>query len=102
MSLARMTTLALGSSLVGSTLPIILVNLDLILRFALDLGLIASVIAFIVGFMLLLHGVGTLQAGFYRALRWYRTRIPAIAILNDLPWSVEKGAYVWVWSKNGS
>ena len=99
MNVVRTTTLALGASLIGSTLPTILMNIDLILKFIFNLSLVMTMLGLTVGFMLLLHGVGALQAGFCRALRWYRIRKPSIAILADLPWSAEKGTFAWAWSK---
>jgi hypothetical protein len=85
MDVIKTTTLAMGASLIGSSLPMVLTKLDVL-----------PLTIFIMGIIFLLHGTGLLQehivGGF---LRWYRTKKPVIAIINDLPWS----EYGHVWSR---
>lgn len=85
MNVVRTTTLAIGASLIGSSLFIVLAKPDVL-----------SSIALVMGVVFLLHGTGFLQEYIVeKFLRWYRTKKPVIAIINDLPWS----EYGHVWSK---
>ena len=91
MNLVKTTTLAIGASLIGSLLFIVLAKPDA-----------PSVIILAMGVMLLIHGTGFLQEYVLRSIcRWYRTKKPVIGIINDLPWPPEKGIvnYRWAWSK---
>lgn len=85
MNVVRTTTLAIGASLIGSSLFIALAKPDV---------LSSSILA--MGFVFLLHGTGFLQEYIIaRSLRWYRRKKPVIGIINDLPYS----SYGHVWSK---
>ncbi|NWF77298.1 MAG: hypothetical protein HXY36_01680 [Chloroflexi bacterium] len=85
MNVVRTTTLAIGASLIGSSLFIFLAKP----------GVLSSLIL-AMGFVLLLHGTGFLQEYIIgRSLRWYRTKKPIIGIIHDLPYS----SYGHVWSK---
>jgi len=91
MNVIRTTTLAIGASLIGSSLFIFLAKPDAL-----------SLIILAMGVMSLLHGTGFLQEFIVRKiLRWCGTKKPVIGIVNDLPWSPrpEKGTYAWAWSK---
>ena len=75
MNVVRTTTLAIGASLIGSSLFIFLAKLDML-----------SSTILVMGIMFLLHGAGFLQEFMVRKiLRWYRTKKPVIGIINDLP-----------------
>lgn len=90
-NIVRTTTLAIGASIIGSSLFIVLTKPD---------ALSSSIL--VIGVMFLLHGTGFLQEYMVRrTLRWYGTKKPVIGIVNDLPWSPwpEKGTYAWAWSK---
>ena len=91
MNVVRTTTLAVGASLIGSSLSMVLAKPDVL-----------PSIFLLMGFIFLLHGAGFLQEFVVRKiLKWYRTKKPVIGIVNDLPWSPwpEKGTYAWAWSK---
>lgn len=91
MNVVRTTTLAVGASLIGSSLSMVLAKPDVL-----------PSIFLLMGFIFLLHGAGFLQEFIVRKiLKWYRTKKPVIGIVNDLPWSPwpEKGTYAWAWSK---
>ena len=84
MNVVRTTTLAIGASLIGSSLFIVLAKPDAL-----------SLIILAMGVMFLLHGTGFLQEYMVRGiLRWYRIKKPAIGIINDL-----SGTHGWAWSK---
>ncbi len=86
MNEVRTTTLAIGASLIGSLLSIVLEKPDIL-----------SSIILAMGGMFLLHGTGFLQEYMVRGiLRWYRTKKPVIGIINDLPW---QGSWGWAWSE---
>jgi len=90
-NVVRTTTLAVGASLIGSSLPMASAKPNML-----------PSIFLLMGFMFLLHGAGFLQDFIVRKiLKWYRTEKPVIGIVNDLPWSPwpEKGTYAWAWSK---
>ncbi|MCK4733060.1 MAG: hypothetical protein KAT65_11450 [Methanophagales archaeon] len=88
MNVIRTTTLAIGASLIGSSLFMVLAKPDVL-----------SSIALVMGVVFLLHGTGFLQGYIVRKfLRWYRTKKPVIGIVNDLPWP-ENGGYGWSWSR---
>jgi uncharacterized membrane protein len=85
MSIAKTTTLAIGASLIGSSLAVVL-----------EKPAMLSLTILITGIICLLHGTGFIQECVIRKfLRWYRTKKPLIAIIKDLPWS----DYGHVWSK---
>lgn len=85
MNIVRTTTLAIGASLIGSSLYIALTKPDALSSFILGLG-----------FVFLLHGAGFLQEYIIgKSLRWYRTKKPFIGIIHDMPYS----GYGHVWSK---
>lgn len=84
MNVVRTTTLAIGASLIGSSLFIALAKPDAL-----------SLIILAIGVMFLLHGTGFLQEYMVRGiLRWYRIKKPVIGIINDL-----SGTHGWAWSK---
>ena len=88
MDAIRTTTLAIGASLIGSSLFIVI-----------EKPQVLPLIILAIGVLLLLHGTGFLQEYMVRrVLRWYRIKRPSIGIISDLPWPQE-GSYDWAWSK---
>lgn len=88
MNVVRTTTLAIGASLIGSSLFIVLTKPD-----ALSLTILAM------GIISLLHGTGFLQEYIIgKFLRFWRTKKLVIGVINDLPWSEEE-THPWAWSK---
>jgi hypothetical protein len=87
MNVIRTTTLAIGASLIGSSLFMVLAKPDVL-----------SPIILVMGVVFLLHGTGFLQELVSKFLRWYRTKKPVIGIVNDLPWP-EDGSFGWASSR---
>jgi len=94
MKVARTTTLALGSSLIGSSPSIFLAKPEAWLW-----GLIVG----LVGLVLVLHGTGFLQKCVIRpVLRYSRNKQPVVAIVSDLPWphdSTGNKTHIWAWGR---
>lgn len=88
MNIVRTTELAIGASLIGSSL---------FMAFTRSVGL--SYVITITGLLFLLHGTGFLHEYMIRViLSWYRTKKPAIGIIADLPWL---GTHGCAWSRMG-
>ena len=88
MDVVRTTTLAIGASLIGSSLFMVIEKPHTL-----------SLIILALGALFLLHGTGFLQEYMVRrVIRRYRTIRPSIGIISDLPWP-RNGSYDGAWSK---